>query len=460
MFSNNCQKLLVNILVVLFILIFFACDSNNGSDTENNNHSAEESSSVNQEVNYRVYGLNFSPYIEDQDPNFGVEISEEQIRTRMEIIAGNTSWIRTFGSTHGLEKCGFIAHDLGLKAALGAWLDANKTTNEEEINNLIMNAKAGDADMLIVGSEVLLRQDLSEEELIDYINRIKEEVPDIPVAYADTYATFLNHPNIIDSIDVIMVNYYPYWEGIRVEDAVAVLNYWHQKILEIAGGKKVIVSETGWPSDGEQIGDAIPSLDNASYYFLNFVSWARANNVDYFYFEAFDEPWKAKYEGPQGAHWGIWDKDGNMKQGMNRVFEGEIMEDNWSEFPVPGGPGDPTIELTYIPPYGSFENLKGQVWHVNPYEYNIVVYIYVKPGIYLNGGWWIKPYANNPLTPINYDGSWECDITTGGVDQNATKIAVFLVPDGYEPPCLGNAPSLPSELDENAAAKLEIERTP
>ena len=55
-------------------------------------------------------------------------------------------------------------------------------------------------------------------------------------------------------------------------------------------------------------------------YFNDFVSWARKNNAQYFYFEAFDETWKATNEGPQGAHWGIWDKDGNMKTGMETIF--------------------------------------------------------------------------------------------------------------------------------------------
>lgn len=458
MFISKHFKLVSVVLLSILVLICNSCKEDLEINNTDNQEVDNSLSGEGQEENispliYKIYGLNFSPYMDDQDPNLGCEISEEQIRARMEIIADYTNWIRTFSSTHGLENCGFIAHSLGLKAALGAWLDSDPVTNEEEIENLIACAKAGDADMLIVGSEVLLRGDLSEDELISYINKVKQEVPDIPVAYADTYGTFLNHPDIIDAVDVILVNYYPYWEGIRVDQAVAAVNNWHQEILKIAQGKKVMVSETGWPSEGEQIGNAIPSPENASYYFLNFVSWARANNVDYFYFEAFDEPWKAKYEGLQGAHWGVWDKDGNLKPGMDCVFDGETVEDNWSN-PLPGGPGEPTIEFTYIPPYGSLDDLKGQVWHINPNNYKIAVYIYV------NGGWWTKPYWSNPLTPIKTDGSWICDITTGGSDQNATKIVAYLLPNGYNPPLGKGESTLPQELENNAIAKLEIIRTP
>jgi len=402
---------------------------------------------------YQTYGLNFSPYIDGQDPNIGSEISEEQLRTRMEIIKPYTVWIRTFGCSNGLEKAGSIAHSLGLKAALGAWIGPDLTANEQEIQNLIAAAKAGEADMLIVGSEVMLRGDLSEDQLINYINQVKQAVPEIPVSYADVYGELLSHPKIINAVDIVLVNYYPYWEGININSAVAAINGWHEQVTAAANGKQVIVSETGWPSAGNQIGNAIPSLANASFYFLNFVSWARANDVDYFYFEAFDESWKAAYEGPQGSHWGIWDKDGTLKPGMEHVFNGETMEDNWSGGTIPGGPGDPVIKFTYVPPLGSFEYLRGQVWHVNPADYKVAVYIYVS-------GWWTKPTFANPLTTIQSDGSWITDITTGGIDETATRIAAFLVPNGYNPPSMSGGGTLPSELDQNAIANVKVTRSP
>ncbi len=70
-----------------------------------------------------------------------------------------------------------------------------------------------------------------------------------------------------------------------------------------------------------------------------------------FYFEAFDEPWKAfNGEGPQGAHWGIWDNKVILKPGMRAVFDGETIADNWSGNQIIGGPGNPAISFTYVPP--------------------------------------------------------------------------------------------------------------
>lgn len=89
------------------------------------------------------------------------------------------------------------------------------------------------------------------------------------------------------------------------------------------------------------------------------------------------------------------------------------------------------------PAYGSFDDLKGQVQCVNPADYKVVVYIYVETG------YWIKPYAKYPLTTIQADGSFQVDITTGGLDHLATQVAVFLVPNGYNPPIVLNS-TLPS----------------
>jgi hypothetical protein len=121
---------------------------------------------------------------------------------------------------------------------------------------------------------------------------------------------------------------------------------------------------------------------------------------------------------------------------------------------IVGGPGNPTIEFTYVPPYGSFENLKGQVWHVKPADYKVAVYIKVG-----SLGWWTKPYWSTPLTVIQSDGSWICDITTGGTDKKATEIVAFLVPNGYSPPSMSGGSTLPSELDENTLAKVITTRS-
>ncbi len=443
--TDNCHLRCFYLLILSLLLT--ACGGGGSSTPSSSNPNPTSG------VTVSIAGLNFGPYIEGQDPNLGTQIDAAQLMSRMELIQPYSTWIRTFGSTAGLEKAGGIAHVLGFKSAVGAWISDNLAANERELQNLIAAGQAGDADVLIVGSEVLLRGDLTEQALIDYIDRVKQAVPGVPVTYADTYDTLLANPNVIDAVDIVYANYYPYWQGLSVDVAVAAIHQWHSQISTAAMGKPVVVSETGWPSDGDTIGNAVPSADNAAFFFRNFVSWAQANAVDYFYFEAYDEAWKADYEGPQGAHWGVWDQNGNLKPGMERVFNGETVADNWTNSGVPGGPGEATITFTRVPAFSSFDDLEGTVLHVDPADYKVAVYIYVS-------GWWTKPTFARPLTTIQIDGSWITDITTGGVDQNATRIAAFVLPNGYQPPLMSGGGTLPVELAGTAAASIEITRSP
>jgi hypothetical protein len=98
---------------------------------------------------------------------------------------------------------------------------------------------------------------------------------------------------------------------------------------------------------------------------------------------------------------------------MEAPFDGATVPDNWSG--VPGGPGTAGIEFSFVPVYGSADDLRGQVWHITPSDYKVAVYIFVA------SGWWTKPYFAQPLTNIQPEGRWIADITTGGVDHQATK---------------------------------------
>ena len=124
----------------------------------------------------------------------------------------------------------------------------------------------------------------------------------------------------MQACDILMPNYYPFWEGVSIDNSIATLDSWHKMLVNVSGGRQIIVSETGWPSEGNTMGSAVPSPENAKRYFVGFLDWAKDNNVPYFYFDAYDEPWKAANEGLLGAHWGIWDKDGKMKPGMEEGF--------------------------------------------------------------------------------------------------------------------------------------------
>jgi exo-beta-1,3-glucanase (GH17 family) len=259
----------------------------------------------------KIHGMSFSPYMDGQEP--GIEISEEQIEQRMKIIQPYTNWVRTFSCVEGSQHAPRIGKKLGLKTMVGISLGSDREKNEVELNNAIEVARAGHVDILAVGNEVLLRGDLEEQDLIDYIERAKQAVPGVTVSYVDAYFLFEDHPEVADACDVLLVNCYPFWENCPVEYSLLYMKEMYRRAVHAAKGKKVIISETGWPSEGATTGATVPSYDNAMRYFINTYQWADQEGIEIFYFSSFDEAWKTGDEGDVGAYWGLWDKDGNFK---------------------------------------------------------------------------------------------------------------------------------------------------
>ncbi|RED48998.1 glycoside hydrolase family 17 protein [Seonamhaeicola aphaedonensis] len=257
-------------------------------------------------LNNGMHGLCFSPYEEGQKP--GDQITEKQIRQRLKIIKPYTKWIRSFSCTEGNELIPIIAKEYGIKTLVGAWLGKDIKKNNKEISGLIKLAKDGYVDIAAVGNEVMYRGDLTEEELIKYLQEVKSKITNVPVGYVDAYYEFTQRPKITETCDIILANCYPYWEGCSIEYALIYMKDMYNQALKAANGKKVIITETGWPSEGKGLYGALPSYENAMKYFINTQHWSQEDDIDIFYFSSFDESWKVGSEGDVGAFWGLWDK--------------------------------------------------------------------------------------------------------------------------------------------------------
>lgn len=259
-----------------------------------------------------MHGVSFSAYEEGQKP--GDIITEDQVRRRMKIIAPYTKWVRSFSCTEGNEHIPVIAHEFGVKTLVGAWLGDNSEVNEREIEGLIKLANDGFVDIAAVGNEVMFRKDMTEVELLDFIKRVKKAIPSsIPVGYVDNYYEFSFRSRITDVCDVILANCYPYWDGCSIDYSLHHMQNMFETAKSYGGDKRVIITETGWPSEGGSHGAAFASNENAMKYFIETQKWSKQKDVEMFYFSSFDESWKVGAEGEVGAYWGIWDKNEKLK---------------------------------------------------------------------------------------------------------------------------------------------------
>lgn len=258
-----------------------------------------------------MHGLCFSAYEEGQKP--GDVLTEKQLNRRMGKIKPYTQWVRSFSCIEGNELIPKIAKKHGLKTLVGAWLGDDKHKNELEIEALIKLCHEGYVDIAAVGNEVMYRGDLTEEELLHHIYRVKEAVKNVPVGYVDAYYEFTEKPEITDACDVVLANCYPFWEGCDLDYSLIYMKDMYQRALKAGKGKKVIITETGWPSKGTNLHGAYPSYENFLKYFINTQKWSKEDGIEIFYFSSFDESWKVGAEGDVGAYWGLWDKNEKLK---------------------------------------------------------------------------------------------------------------------------------------------------
>ena len=105
-------------------------------------------------------------------------------------------------------------------------------------------------------------------ELIDLIKFTKSQVQGIKVGYVDAYYEFTDRPNLTAACDVIYANCYPYWEACNIDYSLIYMKNMYYQAQSADPSKEVIITETGWPSAGSDLGGAHPSYLNFLKYFF------------------------------------------------------------------------------------------------------------------------------------------------------------------------------------------------
>ena len=246
-------------------------------------------------------------------------VPPERIDADMRQLSRVTGHVRTYTVNYGLDKVPEIARRYGLTVSLGIWIGADLDKNEAEIEKAlaVILANRRVIDRVIVGNEAIMRGDVTTEQLNGYIRRVRHALPArIKVTTAETWSSWLLHPEIGQYCDVIFVHLLPYWEGADVGSAMGFLQGAYNHVQTEFPDKPVIIGEVGWPSEGRSMGRAEASLGNEAYFIRNFVQLALDKGYDYYIIEAYDQPWKAAIEGKGGAvgaYWGLFGADGRPK---------------------------------------------------------------------------------------------------------------------------------------------------
>ncbi len=275
----------------------------------------------------KVASMSFAPFRRGQSPLTRVYPSPEDIAEDVARVAGSANAIRTYTSREGLQVVPELARKHGLTVTHSAWLGrepprnpSDAGINPAEVAALIeaANAYPDVIKRVIVGNEVLLRQDLPVDKLIDYIRQVRASVRQ-PVSYADVWAFYLKFPQVADEVDFLTIHILPYWEDEpqSVKEAERHLVDIVKLMKQRFPGKPILIGEAGWPTNGRTRGPAVPSIPNAAEYVRTLAAVSAREGFDYNVVEAFDQPWKSRMEGTVGANWGVLNIDREAKFGLS-----------------------------------------------------------------------------------------------------------------------------------------------
>lgn len=318
-------------------------DSANEDEQKNGDlsiNSAEIKALLNNKNLHKVFpGMDYTPLNTQYPDCLHNPPSQNNVTRDVAVLSQLTNKIRLYGTDCNQTQMLLHAIDrLELKDTkvwLGVWQDGNETTNARQLDQMwdILDKYGQDPfEGIIVANEILFREEMTETELGSLLDDVRTNLTDkkidLPVATSDLGDDWTSA--LAEDSDYIMANIHPFFAGVTAEKAAAwTYSFWENQNKQFwkSDKEKNIISETGWPtSGGKDCGAAttctegsVAGIDELNTFMADWVCQALKNGTNYFWFEAFDEPWKVKYNTKGKAwedQWGLLTVNRDLKDGV------------------------------------------------------------------------------------------------------------------------------------------------
>ncbi|KAH7393979.1 manno protein MP65 [Phaeosphaeria sp. MPI-PUGE-AT-0046c] len=205
----------------------------------------------------------------------------------------------------------------GKKLMAGAYLSYQ--SNSEDLSKVIKTLKdavdqhaGGNWDVITlfsVENERVNEGDMPASAVVDAIQRARDQLRRLgyngPVGAVETVPAMVNNPAICKAADVAMVNSHAFFDSnTQASDAGTFVKGQVDQVRKACDNKRVVVTESGWPHQGNSNGKAVASPANQE---AALKSLRDNFNGDLYLFNAFDSPWKSDTASTFNAepYWGI-----------------------------------------------------------------------------------------------------------------------------------------------------------
>jgi exo-beta-1,3-glucanase (GH17 family) len=310
------------------------------SNGDLNKNSPEIQKLLNNPNLHKVFpGIDYTPMNTQYPACLTDPPSQNNVTLDLAVLSQLTNTVRLYGT--GCNQTQMLLHSIDqldlngtIKVWLGVWIDNNATTNAwqlEQMYDIFDTYGPSSFAGVIVGNEVLFRQDMTAAQLGDVITGVKSNLTSrgitLPVASSDLGNDWT--AELASVVDYVMANIHPFFAGVTAEVAASwTWDFWQNNDVAFkTDPTKNIISETGWPSQGGMdcgaattcTDGSVAGIQEMNTYMGDWVCQALANGTNYFWFEAFDEPWKIIFDTPGEDwedHWGLMDVNRNLKSGV------------------------------------------------------------------------------------------------------------------------------------------------
>lgn len=274
------------------------------------------------------YGLAYSPQ-NAMEPNCG--LTQQDVLYDLALLSTTTTRLKTYGTQCNQAYYVLLAIEqlhLNMSLSLGVWIGDNDFINNKQLNEmqkLLSEFPESYFNSIYIGNEVLFRKDKSIDELLSYINDTKLFLkkinkPNIPIGTSEI-GSLINH-KLIDNCDVIGANIHPFFGG---EDVSKSINWTYDflkyqiepQLKKVRQKPKIIITEVGWPFKGGSFQKSVANSKSFQYFLNNFICEAYQKDYGWYYFEAFDEPWKKIFYEDSNSwetEWGVFNYDRSVKE--------------------------------------------------------------------------------------------------------------------------------------------------
>ena len=249
-------------------------------------------------------GISYSPYNADNSCK-----STSQVASDLQAVRGY-SVIRLYGT-----DCNQVANVIeatkgkGITLFLGIF-DLSKIPEEAQTIISAVNGDWNSVNAVSVGNELVNSGRASVGQVTAAIGQARDILNGAgytgPVVTVDTMVAVKANPELCHASDFCAINCHAFFDGNVLPDGAGdFVQQWADLVSEAANGKTVIVTESGWPSQGKANNKAVPSKENQAAA-IDSIRLKLGKNV--ILYNAFNDLWKVDRGDTFGAEkfWGIY----------------------------------------------------------------------------------------------------------------------------------------------------------